>query len=201
MIDLKRLVKDIRQASYETLAKMVRDRVLKFDGEIAEVGVSVGNTAEIICKEKGSRPLHLFDTFTGHPEGWITKYDWGQSIGRHEADMEAVKERLKDYPNVNFYQGIFPTDTSKNVKDKKFCFVHLDTDLYKSTYEALEFFIDKMVPGGVIAFDDTSGIPSVFMAIEDFCVNNKDLVEKLLVPQPKGILLMAYINKAIINFK
>jgi len=200
MIDLIKLTKDIRQASFEVVGKAVKDRVLKLDGELAEVGVSVGNTAEVICKNKGSRPLHLFDTFTGHPADYITKYDWGQAPGRHAADIDGVKKRLKDYPKVYFYKGIFPA-TSDPIKDKKFCFVHLDTDLYKSTYEALEFFATRMVHGGVIMFDDTSGIPSVFLAIEDFCVNNEKLMAELLFPGEDGITMMTYINKVMLNFK
>jgi O-methyltransferase len=200
MINLEKLVNDIKTASYEMVGKVVKDRVLKLDGDIAEVGVSIGNTAEVICKAKGARPLHLFDTFEGHPADYITKYDWGQSQGRHIANIEDVKNRLRDYPNVYFYKGIFPA-TSDPVKNRKFCFVHLDTDLYKSTYEALEFFAVRMVPGGVIMFDDTSGIPSVFMAIEDFCVTNKDLMDELLIPGEEGLSLMTYINKATMRFK
>ena len=77
-------------------------------GELAEVGVSIGDSASIICENKEHRPLHLFDTFTGHPEEWIGRYDIGQTAGRHAATMESVQERLKRYPNVHFYQGIFP---------------------------------------------------------------------------------------------
>lgn len=199
MIDQNKLIKDIETASHEMVGKIVKNRVLTLDGDIAEVGVSVGNTAETICKNKGIRTLHLFDTFEGHPADYITKYDWGQSPGRHKADIDEVKKRL-NYPNVYFYKGIFP-QTSEPIKDKRFCFVHLDTDLYKSTYEALEFFVPRMVSGGVIMFDDTSGIPSVFLAIEDFCITNKDLMDNLLVPGEKGIELMVHINKAIMKFK
>ena len=200
MINLKKLVEDIKIAGYETIEKIVKDRILKLDGELVEVGVSVGNTAEIICKTKGSRPLHLFDTFEGHPKGYIGKYDWGQSEGRHKADINEVKKRLKDYQNVYFYKGIFP-DTSNPIKDKKFCFVYLDTDLYKSTYEALDFFKNRMVKGGVILFDDIHGIPGVMCAIEDYCIKHEEEMNKLLLTQPDGIVLMSFINKILMNFK
>ncbi len=201
MIDLKKLKEDIKIAAYESIGWAVRNRVSKLDGDLAEVGVSVGDTAEVICKAKGIRTLHLFDTWEGHPKGYIGKYDWGQSEGRHKADINEVKKRLKNYPNVNFYQGIFPQDTSHNIKDKKFCFVYLDTDLYKSTYEALDFFAHRMVNSGVILIDDVAGIPGVLCAIEDYCIKHEKEMNELLYPQPEGIILMAFINKVIMNFK
>ena len=89
-------------------AKVIREnllRVKELDGDIAEVGVSIGDTAEEMCEVKGRKKLHLFDTFEGHPDT-IGRYDVGQTVGRHRADIKDVKKRLKKYSNVYFYKGV-----------------------------------------------------------------------------------------------
>jgi len=144
----------------------------KIPGDVAEVGVSIGDSAEVICKNKGDVPIHLFDTFKGHPAEWIGKYDLGQTAGRHAASLESVKKRLNKYPNVFYYEGIFPF-TSDPVKDKMFSFVNLDTDLYKSTLAGLEFFYPRLSVGGVIGIDDSTYILGVGCAIIDFLTGMK----------------------------
>src|SRR5205085_6808666 len=42
-------------------------RTQKLEGEIAEVGVYRGGSAKLIASLKGTKPLHLFDTFAGMP--------------------------------------------------------------------------------------------------------------------------------------
>jgi hypothetical protein len=39
----------------------------KIDGDIAEFGVYKGGSARIIAESKGTKSLHLFDTFEGMP--------------------------------------------------------------------------------------------------------------------------------------
>ena len=137
------------------------------DGDMAEVGVSIGDSAEVICYHKAGKVLYLFDTFDGHPKGWVGKYDLMQEEGKHSANIEDVKSRLSKFNNVYFYKGIFP-ETSEPIKDKKFCFVNLDTDLYKSTYEGLKFFVPRIVKGAIILVHDSPNIPGVTCAIIDY---------------------------------
>ena len=40
------------------------------------------------------------------------------------------------------------------VADRSFCFVHVDVDLFEPTRESIAFFYPRMVPGGVMLFDD-----------------------------------------------
>lgn len=157
----------ITNENADFLRRGVLDTIADVEGELAEVGVSIRDSAEVMCEVKGDRVLHLFDTFEGHPEGWIGKYDLTQTIGKHKADIEKVRDRLKEFPNVHFYKGIFP-ETADKIKSNKFCFVNLDTDLYKSTYEGLKFFRLLMVKGGMIVIHDVPGIPGVACAMVDY---------------------------------
>jgi len=157
----------ISEKNRQVIERLIKETSL-LKGDVAEVGVSIGDTAEILCKLKGNKKLHLFDTFSGHPIGYIGRYDMGQEPGRHAVDLVTVKKRFQKYKNVYFYKGIFP-ETSDPVKNRIFSFVNLDTDLYKSTLEGLEFFHSRMLKGGIIVVHDMPTIPGVAMAVIDFC--------------------------------
>ena len=57
-----------------------------------------------------------------------------------------MQEYLKGYPNVHFYKGLFP-ESAKGLEDKKFCFVHIDVDLYESTRGAWSGSTPGCCPG------------------------------------------------------
>jgi len=147
------LIKQIRQESDMLLsdedAYLIYTTVKKtekLDGEVAEVGVYKGGSAKLI-RAATKKPLHLFDTFEGLPE--ISAKDNPEQMekGEYSASLESVKSYLKNYPNVHFYKGLFPA-TTEPVGVKKFSFVHLDVDLYKSTLDCLKFFYPRMSRGG-----------------------------------------------------
>ena len=137
-------------------------------GDIAEVGVYKGGTAKLICEVKGEKNLYLFDTFEGLPKtnenDLFVKKGW-----LDDTSVESVKKFLNNYKNVHFLKGVFP-QTSEPVTDKKFSFVHLDTDLYQSTFDALTFFWPRMISGGRIISHDynTTSMPGVKKAFFEF---------------------------------
>jgi O-methyltransferase len=142
------------------------DATAKIEGDMAEVGTFKGGSAKIICEVKGDRPLHLFDTFEGIPE--VEKIDAGRfAVGQYAAPLETVMNYLREYPNVFFYKGMFPT-TAKPVEGKTFSFVHLDVDTYKSTLSCLEFFYPRMSTGGIILSHDYPFIFGVTRAFDEF---------------------------------
>jgi GR25 family glycosyltransferase involved in LPS biosynthesis len=132
-------------------------------GAMAEVGVYKGGSAYVIADADENRPLYLYDTFSGIPES--------DSFGGHKAgefgdtSVEAVSRLLSKYRNIHIKQGVFPATGV----DVPYSFVHLDADTYQSTSAALDFFLPRMVPGGVIVFDDWEWIncPGVKRAIEE----------------------------------
>ena len=77
---------------------------------------------------------------------------------------------------MNIVKGTFP-ESGKGIIDKKFCFVHLDVDLYKSTIDSLRFFFPKMVEGGIILIHDyhSDGIQKAFKEFKN--ENNIYLIE------------------------
>ena len=137
------------------------------EGDIAEVGVFQGGSAKLICEAKKDKKLYLFDTFTGLPQVSENDTHFGH---KHWYDNEfsntseeSIKKMLNKYDNVDIIKGIFPESGKKIIKNK-FCFVHLDVDLYKSTIDSLRFFFPKMVEGGIILIHDyhSDGIQKAF---------------------------------------
>jgi len=141
---------------------MLIKKIEKIKGDIAEVGVAGGGSAKLICEAKGNKILHLFDTFEGLPEG-DTQYKKGQ----FPALFEKVKNYLRKYKNVHIYKGLFPV-TAEPVKNRKFSFVHLDVDIYKSTLDSLTFFYSRMNKGGIIISDDYLFSKGVRKAVDGF---------------------------------
>jgi len=145
------------------------------EGDVAEVGVYKGGSAKILCETKADKELHLFDTFEGLPE--TKKEDLVKGCWLKDTSLGKVKNYLKNYNKVFFYKGSFP-DTAFPVLDKKFCFVHLDTDIYQGTLDGLKIFWPRMVKGGRIVSHDYNNedCPGVKRAFKEFFSNNPEKI-------------------------
>lgn len=149
-------------------------------GNVAECGVFKGHFAHFINKYFYNRKLYLFDTFEGFPdqdmniELGFNNASFNNSVfatteGFFNAAIPEVVMSYMPYPeNCDIKKGYFP-ETAVNIEDS-FCFVNLDMDLYKPMLDALHFFWDKMVCGGIILLHDYyhPNFPSVARAISDF---------------------------------
>lgn len=153
-------------------------QLLKFsadlEGDVAEVGVYKGGTAKLIAKTALLKSCHLFDTFSGMP-AICTEVDIHRENDFGDVSLKSVKSFLRDCPNVSFYPGIFP-DTASLIKDKKFSFVYIDVDIYKSMKDCLEFFYDRVVSRGVIVIDDygAPACPGVKKAVSEFLLDKRE---------------------------
>lgn len=117
---------------------------------MAEVGVYKGGSAWWIAKVADERavPLHLFDTFAGIP--W-EEHDDSNRIGEFNAGgAEDVQDAM---PNAHLHVGIFP-DTLPPSGMETLSFVHSDCDQYYSVRAVIDLLWPRIVPGGVMAFDD-----------------------------------------------
>jgi O-methyltransferase len=127
--------------------------VKEMKGDVAEVGVFAGGSAMLLREVLPDDNIYLFDTFEGLPstnefDNYVKKGDFG------DTSFEGVCALFSEFPNVSVYKGCFPEQNSQVVVDKKFKLVHLDVDTYQSHVDCLKFFHNKMMPKGVIVFDD-----------------------------------------------
>jgi O-methyltransferase len=151
----------------------------RLPGALAEAGVYRGGGARILCAVKGGSPLYLFDTFQGMP-GVNAATDGGFSKGDFaDTRYEEVVAYLSAFPNVHFYKGFFPDSAiGKEPEKQSYRFVHLDLDIYESTYKSLDFFHPRMVSGGLMVSHDYSNLtaPGVKKAFDDFFKDKQETV-------------------------
>jgi O-methyltransferase len=132
------------------------------DGDMAELGVYKGGGALVIGRAlREARAsmgvpapkLYLFDSFEGMPptSGHDAKVHAQGDFG--DTSVEAVAKVMAPFPFAILRKGYIP-DSLKGLENEKFSFVHCDLDLYKSTIDSLHFFYGRLVPGGVMLFDD-----------------------------------------------
>jgi len=128
----------------------------QLQGEFAEIGTFAGGTARIIAKAVPEKTLYTFDSFEG-----ITKIDLKHDRPHFQGSFnppgleEMARKILADCPNVKILKGWFPdTLYAQKLENQQYCFVHADADVYPSTIAICEIFFPRLVPGGIIVFDD-----------------------------------------------
>ncbi len=157
-------------------------RCANLPGDMAEVGVYQGGSALAICRAAPDKVVHLFDTFDGLPADDVA--GGHHKKGEFRASQSEVQFALTGQ-HVEFHAGVFP-QTAAKLGHLQFALVHLDGDLYETTRDALAWFWDKIVPGGVIVLDDVDWdpTPGVNRALEE-----AGFMDKLERPVPRqGIL-------------
>ena len=150
------LVDDYR--CYE-LWKLIEQSKKLSEGSVIEIGVWQGGTGALIAEQMKrcgiQEKLFLCDTFSGCVKA--TSKDSLYVGGEHSDTSEEIVQNLinsMNLDNVQILKGIFPDDTGDQVKEEKFRFCHVDVDIYQSAKDVVEWIWDKMVPGGIIVYDD-----------------------------------------------
>lgn len=148
-------------------------------GDVVEVGVYKGGSAEVICENVVNKQIYLFDTFSGIP--FSNEFDNFHKQGDFsDTSFTFVERKLSKYNNVKIFQGIFPEKNSDIISENKFSFVHLDIDVYESYMQCLTFFYKRMSIGGIILFDDynSNSCLGAKKAVDTFFINKKENIIK-----------------------
>jgi len=149
------------------------------DGDFAECGVFNGGTALLLAKGMAgtNRRLFLFDSFEGLPEPDQAR-DPGFEAGDFKSASEAAVRKLlgEHRETVEIHPGWIP-ETFGGLEDRRFAFVHVDVDLYRSTIDCCEFFYPRLAAGGIMVFDDY-GFPAtrgMRVAVEEFFADRPEV--------------------------
>ena len=172
------LITGLEQFLIHSITAGMRD----MEGDIAEVGVYAGSSTKLICEAKGTKRFHICDTFAGLPEP--TAEDGGvEKQGSFACSLDSIKQYLAGYDNLEYHVGFCPDSVRGKLDDTRFCFVHLDVDLYSSTKECLEYFFPRLVPGGVLVSHDYSILEGVRKAFTEFTAGRPEQVIELPTTQ------------------
>ena len=136
------------------------EQTAKRDGGILEVGVWRGGTGALMAKRallSGSdASVYLCDTFEGVVKAGVrdTYYKGGEHADTTQQVVEGLLRTL-DIANVRILKGVFPNETAHLIDPAaRFRLCHIDVDVYQSAKDAMAWIWDRMVPGGVVVYDD-----------------------------------------------
>ncbi len=145
----------VRRQAILLVAEMIRNRGV--EGQIGELGVYQGETAQLLHRLFPERELHLFDTFAGFAETDIGTeaaggFSRAQAGDFRDTSVELVLSRMTDRDRIFIHQGLFP-DTTAGV-ECRFALVSLDVDLFEPTLAGLRWFYERLTHGGYIFVHD-----------------------------------------------
>lgn len=129
-------------------------------GLILEFGVAGGSSITGLAKAVPDRLVYGFDSWEGLPEDWD---DAAGNIVHPKGDYRCPIPSLYELPsNVRLVRGLFqdtlPRFLEGLVSSKQTAFVHIDCDLYSSTFYVLNQLKDYL-NGAIVAFDELFGFP------------------------------------------
>lgn len=144
-------------------------------GAAAEIGSFRGGSAYFIASALlevtgGEVPLHVFDTFAGHPEQAISEHDTFHTAGQFSAtSYDDVRAYLSAFRGVQIHKGDVSASLP-HLPESAYRLVHIDTDLYTPTLTCLEYFGQRVSHGGVIVIDDYASqkCPGVPKALAEY---------------------------------
>lgn len=134
--------------------------------------------------------LVAFDTFTSFPEanheldkGPVSKFlNAAGSSCISARQLKSVLEFKGQSKNVDIVEGNCLKSIPEYVKEHpelRISLLSVDMDTYESTQIILEHFFSRVVPGGIVVFDDYSRVPGETLAVEEFFQKNPNLKFKL----------------------
>ncbi len=124
----------------------------RLSGDFVEAGCYKGFSAKVICdylkfsqldKRYFLYDLFVHDSSMSHhamPEHGVGLFEW-------------VKQRFSALSKVSVFQGALPGALEQGAPEK-IAFMHIDMNNAEAEVGVLEALFDKVVPGGMIVFDD-----------------------------------------------
>lgn len=158
------------QAVYEASKQLSKKRCC---GAVAELGVYKGDFSSFLSRMFPSEDFYLFDTFVGFDTSDVC-LDKGLSRASEgyfgDTTVPLVRSKILNPERCHWAIGHFPGSCELAV-DVEFKFVNIDVDLYEPTKSGLNFFYDRLVPGGYIMIHDYlhPGYRGPQKAVDEFC--------------------------------
>lgn len=137
------------------------------DGDIVECGsfrCGIGFLLALAVREWGlDKKVHLYDSFEGLPS--LTQEDHVESEetffyeGQFQrgVDLDMVQAFLNEHDLtgiVELHKGWFDETLPAIPRERRFCFAHIDCDLYKSALACWTYLLPHMQQGAGIVVDD-----------------------------------------------
>ena len=165
------------------------ESTLHLPGDVIECGVYRGGTLTRICRTisrlAADKQVLACDSFEGFPDYKVGRIDVGyfRFLSRIRKkfgvcdDVPARLERFFNYYGIRgrIEKGYF-SETLHKFSQHRFCFIHLDVDIYDSYIECLSKLYSQLVPGVVVVFDDYGSPkwPGAKKAVDEFFADREE---------------------------
>ena len=167
------------------------DQAVHLEGDFVECGVWKGFCSAVIADYLDfgtlSKSFFLYDTFQGIPAE-LDSEKHNSPLFAEEGLYEKVVARFRQHPNVRVVKGAVP-HSFEQAAPEKIAFLHLDMNSSKSEIAALEVLFERIVPGGLLVFDDYgwTGYVAQQLAEDDFMAERGHSILEL--PTGQGLLI------------
>jgi hypothetical protein len=138
---------------------------LRTGGDLVECGTFKGDMAWVVVRTLGAERIPrfwLFDSFEGFSPDHSSAEDFPDNPGfldfangfyRQTGLYEYVRDRFAAFANVTLVRGFLP-DALNGAEPERIGFLHIDLNSPRAEIAVLERLFDRVVPGGVVVFDD-----------------------------------------------
>ena len=170
--------------------------IVNIPGHIFELGVYKGAslvrfaTFRDALENDHSRKIVGFDAFGAFPTSklqveddleFIKKFEVAGGDGLNESEISDIL-KSKGFENFNLVKGnvfdTLPKYLSAN-PETRIAFLHLDMDVKEPTDFALELLYERVVPGGIVVFDDYNLAAGETISVDVFISKYHLKLEKL----------------------
>ncbi len=164
------------------------------EGSIAEVGTYRGGSAFLLSAFSYNKKVFLFDTYEGLPDSQRTIEGEPSQGWLSNTSIDYVKDFVLnsgiELSKLFLLKGLFP-QSAENIKVSNFSLVHLDTDLYSSTFDSLKYFYPKLSKKGRIIIHDYNcfGCPGVKKAVKQFILDTDSNVINLEISESQLMII------------
>lgn len=170
--------------------------ITNLPGHVFELGVYKGAslirlaTFRDALENDFSRKIVGFDAFGEFPTDrlkveddlkFVERFENAGGNGLSEDDLRDILER-KSFQNIDLIKGnVFDTLPAylENHPETRIAFLHLDMDVKEPTDLALELLYERVVPGGIVVFDDYNAVAGETISVDSFLQSRKLKIEKL----------------------
>ena len=156
-------------------------------GCTAECGVYKGGGSILIASICAEHHHYAMDTFDGFPD-IISEIDVHEEGNFSNVSLFEIQKLFSGYQNITILKGGF-SDSFNKIRDKSFSFVHVDADLYRSTYECCDFFYPRLIRGAILLFDDylVPDTPGVKKAVDE--IFDKKVEYPIVLPTCQAMVI------------
>jgi hypothetical protein len=169
-------------------ARYAAEATKQNENHFVECGVCDGLTSYFVAKgfsTSKKSTLYLYDAWEAMVETHLMPSEKTMTGAYHHLSVENTKNNLLEFQeNLIFNKGYIPKSFATAKTPAEVSWLHIDLNSANATLSALEFFFNRVLPGGVILFDDyaVAGYQDTRTSVDSFFVRKPGI----FLPTPTG---------------